>query len=65
MMKRPNEPKTRVAIGKTTLIETAGVYYMNIFGVIDTPETSWYERSLIKLAGVPSSAPSLRRPVCR
>jgi hypothetical protein len=63
MTKRPNELKTRVAIGKTTLIETAGMYYINTFGAIDTPEMLWYERPLMKLVGVPSSAASLRRPV--
>ena len=60
MMKRPNELKTRVAIGKTTLIETAGVYYMNTFGAIDTPEMLWYERPSMKFVGVPFSAASLR-----
>lgn len=63
MMKRPNELKTRVAIGKTTLIETAGMYYLKTFGAIDTPELSWYERPLMKFRG-PSSVALLRRPAC-
>jgi hypothetical protein len=39
------------------------MYYINTFGAIDTPEMLWYERPLMKLVGVPSSAASLRRPV--